>query len=47
MKKSFGIFIIIFVSSKIASHNLNIHTSSICVALKKNTQTHGFKFKYA
>lgn len=36
-----------FVSSKCASDELKIKRPSICTALKRNTQTHGYKFKYA
>jgi hypothetical protein len=36
-----------FISSKCASDELKIQRSSICVALKRNTQTHGYKFKPA
>ena len=43
----FGNIINKFISSKFASDKLNIKRSSICIALKRNTQTHGFKFRYA
>ena len=36
-----------FISSKCASDELKINRSSICVSLKRNVQTHGYKFKYA